>query len=361
MINAHTHIFTTGHVPKRFLPFWLKAIADVIVTQKLVSFLRVIRLGGLADLLKRYYNFKKIGEYGSQEEIFKHLSGFYPANTSFVALPMDMAYMKAGEVPESLEQQLDQLSAIKKKFPTGNHPYELLPFVFAHPERPKLLDLIKKYIEDHNFSGIKIYPALGYFPHDPRLEEVYRYAEENSIPVITHCSRGGVFYKGKLTKERRTDVRTGVEHPLMKNAAFTDVFSDPDRYTALLNDFPKLKLCFAHFGGANEWDKFLKESWHGDAAQSWFYKVLEKVSNENWNAYTDISYTLYNSKYYATLKSFLHSNERLKERVLFGTDYYMVEQEVSERTFGINVRGFLGENLWNQITVTNPNEFLNIK
>jgi len=359
MVNCHTHIFTIKHVPLRFLPWWLKPIANVLVKQWLVNFLKWLHLKGLAYLLNRFYNFKRIGEKGAQEEIFKHLSGFYPVNTGFVLLSMDMEYMGAGKVPEKLEMQLMELAKIKEKYPTISHPYRTYPFVFAHPERPDVFDLVRKYIEDHGFAGIKIYPALGYFPHDPRLEKIYAYAEKNNIPLLTHCTRGGVFYKGKLDVQRRTDPRTQKTYPKQSNSKFTDIYSDPDRYLELLNDFPRLKLCFAHFGGAGEWDLFLRESWHGPARESWFYKVKKIVCNEKWNAFTDISYTLADPKYYATLKSFLIADKRLCERVLFGTDYYMTEQEVSERAFGINLRGFLGDELWDQISIKNPETYLN--
>jgi len=178
---------------------------------------------------------------------------------------------------------------------------------------------------------------------------------------MTHCTRGGVYYQGKLTKERRTDKRENITYKKKSNRKFTDVYSNPDRYGQLLKDFPKLKMCFAHFGGAGEWDKFLQESWHGEASKSWFYKVIEIVSNVENNTYTDISYTLSDPQYYATLKAYLLSNPRLAERVLFGTDYYMTEQEVSERAFGINLKGFLGKNLWEQIAIINPKKYLSSK
>ncbi|MFT6443156.1 MAG: putative TIM-barrel fold metal-dependent hydrolase [Salibacteraceae bacterium] len=361
MINVHTHIFTTRHVPVNFLPWFIKPIANFAVKKWMVNLLRIIGLKSSSYLVNKFLNFKKIGELKSQEEIFKHLSGFYPSETGLVALSMDMEYMGAGKVPEPYDQQLDDLVKLKNQYPNDEYPYSIHPFIFAHPERPNILDLVKEHIEEHNFSGIKLYPALGYFPYDPRLEKVYEYAETNQIPVMTHCTRGGVYYQGRLTKERRTDPRTNETYPKKSNKDFTDIYSDPNRYIELLNDFPKLKLCFAHFGGAGEWDTFLSGSWHDKAKESWFWKVKEIVCNENWNTYTDVSYTLSDPKYYATLKSFLSSNERLRKRVLFGSDYYMTEQEVSERAFGINLSGFLGDTLWHQIADTNPQTFLNSK
>ncbi len=353
MINTHTHIFTEKNVPVNFLPWFIKPIANFVVKKWMVKLLKWLRLTSEAYLVNKFRTFKKISELTSQEKVFEHLTGFYPQNAAFVTLSMDMEYMGAGRVPDSFTTQLDQLAQLKTKFPD-----KIYPFVFAHPERPDVFDLVQKYIEEHQFAGIKMHPALGYFPHDPRLEKVYEYAEKNELPIMSHCTRGGVFYKGKLTTTRRTDPRTGVTYPKQSNGKFTDVYSDPSRYDDLLSDFPKLKLCFAHFGGASEWDKFLQESWHDKIPDNWFFKIKERVSDTRFNAYTDISYTLADPKYYATLKAILLSDSRLQQRVLFGTDYYMTEQEVSERAFGLNLRGFLGEDLWNQIAVINPEAYL---
>jgi len=356
MYNCHTHIFTIKHVPVKFLPWLLRVIAAVAVKMWMVHALKKCRLKGPAYLLKKFYNFKKIGELGSQNNIFNHLKGFYPENTGFVALSMDMEFMGAGKVPENFYMQLDGLADLKAK-----QPNKIYPFVFAHPERKNILQTVKKYIEEHHFSGIKIYPAIGYFPADSRLTDVYSYAQDNQLPIMTHCTRGGVYYKGKLTVERRTDPHSGIAYKKDKNAAFTDVYSNPDQYITILDKFPDLKICFAHYGGSDEWDKFLKESWHGNAPDTWFYKINELINNQKYaNVYTDVSYTLVRSDLFPVLKSYLETNKQLRERVLFGTDYYMTEQEGSERFFGMNLRGFIGEKLWDQIAEQNPKNYLNI-
>ena len=49
-----------------------------------------------------------------------------------------------------------------------------------------------------------------------------------------------------------------------------------------------------------------------------------------------------------------------RKKVLFGTDYYMLEQEISERAFGINLRGHLGQKDFDQISITNAKAYLNL-
>ena len=77
------------------------------------------------------------------------------------------------------------------------------------------------------------------------------------------------------------------------------------------------------------------------------------------NLYTDISYTLFRyQENIPILKVFL-SRQRIRERVLFGSDYYMVEQETtSEREVSIRLRAELGERFFRQIAETNPRAYL---
>lgn len=354
MINAHTHIFTIKHVPEKFLPLFLRLVAKVAVKKWMVKLLKKLKLAGPAYLLNKFYNFKKIGELGSQEQIFNHLQGFYPEGTGFVTLSMDMEYMGAGKVPEPFNIQLKQLAKLKQ-----NYGDEIHPFVFAHPERPKILEIVTEHIEQHKFGGIKIYPAIGYFPSDKRLDDVYKYAEDKQIPIMTHCTRGGVYYKGKLTPARRRNPLDGKPIKKTKNRLFTDYYSDPDQYQPILEKHNDLKICFAHYGGSDEWDRFLNESWHDKAPDSWLYKINQYIKSDKYkNVYTDVSYTLVRSDLFPVLKAYLESIQALRSRVLFGTDYYMTEQEGSERFFGLNLRGAIGEPLWKQIVEINPKEYL---
>ncbi len=355
MYNCHTHIFNEDHIPRNFLPGYVKSIAKYTVTPKMSGFLKKVKLDGLSYLIKKYYNFQKISGIGNQEDIFKHLQGFYPTGTKMVVLSMDMEFMEAGDIPEKFTTQLDQLAKLKQQYP--DHIY---PFVFAHPDRENVFEIVKKYIEEQNFSGIKLYPAIGYFPADPRLDEVYKYAEKNQIPIMTHCTRGGVYYRGKLTNEKRTDPM-GVLHQKQKNSLFTDVYTNPDQYLPILEKYPDLKICFAHYGGSGEWDKYLKESWHQDLENTWLYKVNKLLKDQRYkNVYADISYTLVRTDLLPVLKTFLETNEDIRDHVLFVTDYYMTEIEGSERKFGMNLRGLLGDDLWQKVAEENPLGYLNL-
>ncbi len=354
-INCHTHIFNRDSVPDKFLPVWLKPVANLLQNRKtskgLSKLLSVFGKKDLAQLIKKFYHFLTIGSLTSQLEIFKLLQSFYPSDTKFCVLSMDMEYMAAGNVSKPFLTQLNELASIKKDPAYKDLIY---PFIFAHPERPLISTLVRRYIEEYNFAGIKLYPPLGYYPFDKRLDLVFYYAETNGIPVTTHCARGGIYYQGTITEKRHPI--TGQEIKQRKNKFLTDVYTDPYNYNYLLHKFPELKINLAHFGGFDEWEKYLKNTIDEDGEKSWFLKIMELIyANEN--VYSDVSYTLYNKELLPLLKSTLQ-DPYLKKKVLFGSDFYMVEQEESEREFFVNLKAELGQSDFKVIAEENPNTFL---
>ena len=358
--NCHTHIFNRAIVPDKFLPFLVRPIASLLEGDKtatfISNFLSKIGKKDTAQLINKYHQFLKIGDLKSQLEIFKFLQQFYPENTKFSVLTMDMEFMGAGNVKQSFKDQLDEIVVIKK-----DPAYKdlILPFIFVHPERIGLFSLVRKYIEDEHFTGLKMYPPLGYYPFDERLDQVFAYAEKNNIPVTSHCSRGGIFYKGTITPEMRKHPITGKVNTQQKNKFFTDIYTDPDNYEYLFIKYPNLKLNLAHFGGSDEWDKYLQNSFDSSGELNWYEKVKAVVKKYK-NAYTDISYTL-SEKSLIPLLNITLQDPALQNKILFGTDYYMVEQEESEKEFCINLRSELGENNYRLIAEQNPKIFLNLK
>ena len=103
-----------------------------------------------------------------------------------------------------------------------------------------------------------------------------------------------------------------------------------------------------------------------DAWVRTIYKMI--ASGEYPNLYTDISYTVFTPRVaglYVDLVDYLKvllNDSRVRKRVLFGSDYYMVEREsISEKEASLLLRSRLGEELYKQIAYTNPREFLGIE
>jgi predicted TIM-barrel fold metal-dependent hydrolase len=302
------------------------------------------------DLFDRYASFINQGIDVNQEDILRALMGFYPETTKFIILTMDMEYMNAGDPKNSYIKQLDEIVALLGTF--GNR---IIPFVFADPRRKNLLDFVKSYI-DKGFKGIKIYPPLGYFPFEKRLFPVYEYAIEYQIPIMTHCSKGGVYTRERKKSLPKVHPITGEDLIWKNRKEYTDQFTDPDNFEYLLKEYNDLKICFGHFGGINELRKFRdstdKKTWES----SWFNKI-KKLLREYPNTYADVSYTLSDLSLIPLINITLLSKE-YSTRILFGTDFYMNKLEGNEFKFTIELRNALGEQNFQLIAATNPQDYL---
>jgi predicted TIM-barrel fold metal-dependent hydrolase len=179
--------------------------------------------------------------------------------------------------------------------------------------------------------------------------QIYQICVERDIPVMTHCSPGGIWQYGLSEKDRRA-------------------YSSPESYMPVFKEYPTLRLCMAHFGGAEEWARHLNREVQKDKhdEKPWVRTIYEMIACGDYpNLYTDISYTAFTPRLrglYIDLIDYLKvllSHPRVRTRVLFGSDYYLVAREnMSEKEASILLRSRLGEDLYKQIAYTNPRAFL---
>lgn len=300
------------------------------------------------DIFERTARFLKISEQPTQEDVFKEVKLQYPEKTTvFVVLPMDMTFMNMGELGTPIEEQHQELLDL-----AGRSNGQIIPFYAADPRHEDIVERVRKELTPERFRGIKIYPNLGYKPDHPRLKEVYKLCIRGGFPVLTHCSPGGIWRYGVTKEERRAN-------------------SEPENYRRILETegYRDLKLCLAHFGGAEEWVKHLKGRADVGEKEAWVRTIYKMIaSGEYPNLYTDISYTVFTPKVaglYIDLVDYLKvllNDPRVRTRVLFGSDYYMVEREsISEKEVSLLLRSRLGEDLYKQIAYTNPRAFLGIE
>jgi predicted TIM-barrel fold metal-dependent hydrolase len=251
------------------------------------------------------------------------------------------------------------IAALRSAYPDSI----VIPFAAVDPRHDGIVEQTIALIEQHGFRGLKLYPPTGYHPYDQRLWPLYHYAEEHNLPVLTHCSRpASVQYRGKPTVEMRTDPVTGELLNIGRFDLLTR-FTDPDAYLPLLQEYPRLRICLAHFGGAGDWTRYLDNPWHSGtdtSKKSWLAKILDMLRSENYpNLWTDISYTLYANDEHVYLLKVLLSDPRVSSRVLFGSDFYVVENaELEERRRSVRLRAVLGEDVFDTIARENPKRFL---
>jgi predicted TIM-barrel fold metal-dependent hydrolase len=414
--NAHAHCFTIDHVPeeffdvlaggKRFLRISrLRRSPALRTTVKVLtsSFIRHIVKWfspNVASQLKRLHGLVKYSIYDRQEDVINILDNFYDPRNRLVLLSMDLHGMDAGAPGEDYITQLDKLSIIKKQ---PAYYDKIFPFVFSDPRRQGVDAIVERKLKDRDapFQGIKIYPAVGYYPFDKRLKNIYQFAIDNEVPVLTHCIDGPVFNRSKLWEQPEFAVHPYTGQSTTPSKKFKDPaefqlnLSHPLNYECLLNkniasqlfgeavDFSKLKICIAHFGGDTEWMLYKQQEknrtspkyaelfkkhpldtsqpWLGEPTEtySWLHVVRELIMAYD-NVYADISFTLHDTDIYPMLKEML-TDERLKNKILFGTDYYVVASTKEEPELITDMVKFLTKEEIQLIAYTNPLRFLNSK
>lgn len=439
------------------------------------------------EMIVRYVNIGRYAFHRQQSRIFSKLRSQYPEGTGFVVLPMDMDYMAAGTSRIRYRDQMQELAEMKEN---NRNKKTLFPFVFVDPRRcvpvaeekrskegdkpffewrqegsKVVLEdcFIREYLEERKFSGIKIYPALGYFPFDIKLLPLWKYAADNGIPVLTHCIRGTIFYRGRKEtswyehpvfeqamggeEDDNDNAKDGFESddqrekqdslkkdyiPLVlsqtKNMDFSINFTHPMNYLCLLDkgqlhkligsdalkkragqrelgrvkalfgytdgglrhDLSALKICLGHFGGDDEWNRYFEKDRYnyssqlikhpnegiqfftrrdgkpspGKPEQIWrytdWYSIICSMMLQYKNVYADISYILHNDSAVLPLLKETLQNKNLREKVLYGTDFFVVRNHKSDKNMMADITGGLPEDDFDQIARINPRKYLNI-
>lgn len=420
--NIHTHVFNSECVPDNFLrilpskfvrrvPRLIKHILDTKWARRTIAFFA--QLGAKKDNNKRkafdkYIGFLEVATQRKQLDVFElefEVGKQYDSSVRIVGLTMNMDFMdnRPSKHQITFETQLEAVKDIKRYYPTN-----FFPFLGIDPRHKSGTDLVnwaKSYFEtglEKNgiifpyFSGIKLYPALGFFAFDPRLDELYAYAEANQLPIITHVTRVGSQYIGSKITEliplipqslsngnaesvaAMTEITNRIsvyynkkwilDNKLGDNDKACDLFSHPQNYIPILEKYPNLKICLAHMGGSNEIidsnkkDSELKQIRRVDS-QLWCDRIRDMMFRYP-NLYTDISYTLSdldNKEVKAAILRFMNTpdaqGQLLAKRVLFGTDFFMTEQEKRESELFKLSQVELAD-FHDIITRDNPQEFL---
>jgi predicted TIM-barrel fold metal-dependent hydrolase len=347
-INVHTHIFSANHVPEYVIGQnrWLIPIS-VRTLQKLgseVSWLsRILNQIPLRSLngAKRILEFGKHGLATSQKDQFESLCEIYDSlglDFRFVILPMDMINTGSGKVKTGLESQLHDIIMLRQNEKAANR---LLPFVPVNPLNPRhrdgtaVLKFVRKYIEEEGFIGIKLYPALGYFPFDDKLLEMYAWASENEVPIMVHMIAGSIYWQGSIENYQEILNKPGdgfepdseweelSEKQKLKNRkTFQNNFTQPRNYEVLIKKLEnlkiekahRLKICFGHFG-------MERPDWHES--------VIHLIGKYQ-NFYADFSYVLADNDLQESMQKVCKPDFIHRHKVLFGTDFFVVSKEKTE-------------------------------
>ncbi len=343
-INVHCHLLNFKFIPDSFFKTRARIREWMLrhrLTRCLARCITSIWPGKKYDKLHEVLTMMKEDINDVTEKLIREMR---EANIVLsTPLMMDLELASFNEKPEiPYRYQVKLVSDIVIKYPG-----EIMPFIMFDPRRRSVSELIKTALEEMGFLGVKMYPPLGYHP-DPssflndaevnhELEDIYEYCENNSVPITTHCSRGGA-YSGDL----------------MRCKELVREFCQPSSWEGVLKKHPELYLNFAHFGGNED---FLKK----DNTESWC-SIIQKLMKQYNNVYADISYhdgalNKETSGGYFKILNNLLNDSLIRSRVIFGTDWLMTRHTWEERTY---VEAFtkLPSEILQHIAFQNPLNFL---
>ncbi|MBM9616992.1 amidohydrolase [Desulfobulbus rhabdoformis] len=246
-------------------------------------------------------------------------------------IPLMMDITHDGGDEKLLEKQLADTSAQILAYPG-----RIFPFVAVNTKRPEYFSIMESALAGRGFVGVKLYPSLGYAVNSPEMFKVYAYCEERGVPILMHCSEGG-FYASDETRNN----------------------SDPTLWTAILQKHPSLKICFGHFGGA----QYLAAA--DIPTNCWTRTILDLMVKFK-GVYADIAYHSEpmdggsgEKNYFKNLSQLLQ-NPDYSERILFGTDYFLSRQRLTEKSYWKYFSKHLSENELRQMTEDNPLRYLGL-
>jgi len=306
-----------------------------------------------------------------------------------LAVPV-LASEKEVSVYEQWErQQLYTECAVLK------HPLKLLPMFHYDPRRWQTYGKngneypMSQVTGQGLYIGFKMYTAQGYKPLDPRLpimEDFYIRCCKAQIPIMNHGTPGGAstyekkefinfFHLNDSEAERK---RQQLFRDANRDAEdyFDDEYVSPHAWEKMMNtevklydengnvrdemNFKNLRLCLAHFGGPTE------------KGLEWNKKTIEMITtqgNPYPNLYTDISSSFADEGFRKHFQEIIadKANERLKDRVIFGTDWYMTFLYDPKTLTGKDLEQYcrdtkkcldeVDRSLWPRFTQRNPYKF----
>jgi predicted TIM-barrel fold metal-dependent hydrolase len=292
-----------------------------------------------------------------------------PVGMSVEAVP----FLLNDSETDRYEQWKTQLA--ETEFAMLANPLKLLPLFHYDPRRWQVADdknakAFEQVGESGLYLGFKMYTAQGYRPYDvdrlPILKEFYARCVTERVPVMNHCTP-----EGAPTFDR--DQYLNFTHPMdrpdfrMKKLEaggdalkyFNDHFVSPKAWEKVLEEYPTLRLCLAHFGGGT------------DLGLQWLDEMAKLILSGNYpHLYADISSSMadpkHKEKFKARLKEWYGKEIKkpgspLRERLLFGTDWYMTLLDgVDYAEYVSATKTFIDSfdnDLWFQMTQVNPYDF----
>ncbi|NLL94910.1 MAG: amidohydrolase family protein [Thermoplasmatales archaeon] len=170
-----------------------------------------------------------------------------------------------------------------------------MPFIGVDPNRPDASELVGKLSKKHDSRGIKLYPATGFYPDDPKYLDFWKAIEDLGLLVVTHAG--------------------------MALPPLDEKYCRPSNLAAVAERHPDTDIIVAHLGGKFHDELYplmeAHENIHSDcsALQAW---------NPDDRSMVD--------------KRLSEAMSRFPDRIVFGTDYPLYLDHTSPMQFIRQIR-----------------------
>jgi len=107
----------------------------------------------------------------------------YPFNVDITAEEF-VALMEAYNIEKAIVSDVnnENISSAVKRYPD-----RLIGIVWVDPKAENAIDLVKLYVKEHGFRGIKLHPLLHMFmPNSKKVHRILDLAQELEVPVFIH-------------------------------------------------------------------------------------------------------------------------------------------------------------------------------
>jgi predicted TIM-barrel fold metal-dependent hydrolase len=175
--------------------------------------------------------------------------------------------------------------------------------------------LVRHAVERAGFLGVKMYPPVGFAALDNArlnpdhafgakldlaLGALYAYCEAEQVPITAHTSAANTYALGYAT------------------------LVSPERWAPVLKKFPRLHLNLGHFGH----DHGVTGDRRAAGREAWIRQAAALMESYD-NVYADMSCSPlvyddeYSQRYLSYLASLFSKSDRLKRRVMYGSDWWL--------------------------------------
>ena len=285
----------------------------------------------------------------SVDQIVDEMLETYPKIDLFIPLMIDYEYWFENTQDTPLKSQISNVAENVKRHKGRIHPF--VPFDPARelakeeglfnpdgvaPEKDGSLDLVVDAIQDKGFIGVKLYNSLGYRPLgnesreaegyrkrirvrndkmqyrlegrklDEQLRRLYKYCEDEGVPITAHCQTGGIEAYPRASSD----------------------FGEAGYWRDVLQEFNDLRVNLGHFGWSqgHECGYFCEGSCVKDICGMMltFDNLYADVSHHGvttWKARRQIR-----KGYRAMQHDFADGIDVIKQRMLFGTDWHVLKR-----------------------------------